>query len=137
MLDNFLFITETESDGKVILHTLHEMCSYIGIPLAREKTFVPAHVLPLLGITLDSTKMEAKLPQEKLDKYQELIASFKTCKKVTLNDLQSAIGTLQFATAVVLPGLAFLWRLIDLTIGVNKSFYLVRLTMAAKADIIM
>lgn len=137
VLDDFLFITETESDCKALLHTFHEMCSYIGIPLVPEKTFGPAHVLPFLCITLDYTKMEARLPQDKLDKCKELIASFKTRKKVTLKDLQSVIGTLQFATAVVLPGRAFLRRLIDLTIGVNKSFYLVRLTMAAKADLIM
>ncbi|XP_021362404.1 uncharacterized protein LOC110456157 [Mizuhopecten yessoensis] len=109
----------------------------MGIPLAPEKTFGPEQVLPFLGITLDTRNMEARLPQDKLVKCKELITSFKTRKKVTLKDLQSLIGTLHFATTVVLPGRAFLRRLIDLTMGVNKPFHLIRLTKAAKADLVM
>ncbi|XP_033730175.1 uncharacterized protein LOC117319492 [Pecten maximus] len=137
VLDDFLFIARTKSECEAILNSFQDMCSFIGIPLAPEKTFGPAQVLPFLGITLDSVNMEARLPKDKLVKCSELITRFKTRKKVTLKELQSLIGTLQFATTVVLPGRAFLRRLIDLTIGVHKSFHLLRLTMAAKADLIM
>ncbi|XP_033758566.1 uncharacterized protein LOC117340891 [Pecten maximus] len=137
VLDDFLFMATTKSECMAILQNFQDMCSYIGIPLAPDKTFGPEQVLPFLGITLDTTKMEARLPQDKLDRCRDLITSFKTRKKVTLKNLQSLIGTLQFATAVVLPGRAFLRRLIDITIGIQKSFHLVRLPKSAKADLIM
>lgn len=56
-------------------------------------------------------------------------------KKKLLRDLQSIIGTLNFACAVVLPSRAFLRRLIDLTIGVNKPFYRIRITKAVKQNL--
>lgn len=54
--------------------------------------------------------------------------------KLTLKQLQSIIGLLNFACNVVLPGRAFLRRLIDLTIGVKKQYYRIRMTKQVKED---
>jgi len=59
----------------------------------------------------------------------------KTRKKCSLQELQSIIGLLNFACAVVAPGRAFLRRLIDLTIGLKKPHHMRRLTLEARADI--
>ena len=45
-----------------------------------------------------------------------------------LVELQSLIGTLQFAYKVVVPGGTFLQRAINLTKGVPSHFYHIRLT---------
>ena len=58
-------------------------------------------------------------------------------EKITLKDLQSIIGTLNFACAVVVPGRAFLHRLIDLTIGISKPIYKIRITKSVKEDLII
>ena len=58
--------------------------------------------------------------------YKNAFHIFKNClteAKFTLKTLQSIIGTLIFACAVVLPGRAFLRRLIDLTTGVSKPHF--------------
>lgn len=55
--------------------------------------------------------------------------------KLTLKQLQSIIGLLNFACNVVLPGRAFLRRLIDLTIGVKKQYYRIRMTKQVKEDL--
>ena len=54
-----------------------------------------------MGILLDTTKMQARLP---LDKIQKILASFEQFerkKSCTLHDLQSLTGTLNFASKVV------------------------------------
>ena len=56
-------------------------------------------------------------------------------KKVTLKELQSLIGLLNFACAVVKPGRAFLRQLIDLMIGIRSAHHLIRLTSEAKVDL--
>ena len=77
--------------------------------------------------------MEAWLPQEKLAKCQALIAAFLTQRKVSLKNIQSLTGLLNFACMV--PGRAFLHRLIDLTIGIRSPHILIRLSKEVKEDL--
>ena len=88
-----------------------------------------------LGITLDAEGMEARLPEEKLAKGRRLLEEFLTRQKVTLRDLQSLIGVLNLACTVIVPGRAFLRRLIDMTMGVQKPYHHIRLTRQAKYDL--
>ena len=55
--------------------------------------------------------------------------------KVTLEELQSFIGLLNFACSIIKPGRVFLRRLIDLTIGVLRPTYFIRLTLEVKKDL--
>jgi hypothetical protein len=48
------------------LHLLVQTCHILGIPLAIEKVGGPATLLEFLGILLDTERMEARLPQEKI-----------------------------------------------------------------------
>ena len=108
-------------------HTLH------GIPIAPEKTCGPATTLSFAGIELDSVSFEARLPLDKTDKCLSLIANFLTRKKVTLKEIQSLTGMLNFACLVVVPGKAFLRRLIDLTVGAQSPCHYIRIHKEVKA----
>ena len=72
--------------------------------------------------------MEARLPPDKLVKCCDLIAEFLRHRKVTLREIQSLTGLLNFACTVVVPGCAFLRRLIEFTIGIHSPHFLIRLT---------
>ena len=80
-----------------------------------------------MGIILDSVRMEARLPQDKLIRINQVINSFKNRWSARLVELQSLIGTLQFACKVVVPGRTFLQRAINLTRGVPSRFHHIRL----------
>ena len=71
------------------------------------------------GIELDSIFLEARLPRDKIEECISLISDFIHRKKVTLKEVQSLNGLLNFACSVIRPGRAFLRRLIDLTVGVR------------------
>ena len=109
----------------------------LGIPMAPEKTVGPSTTLAFAGIKLDTVLMEARLPQEKMDKGRELLSAFLRRRKVTLQEIQSVTGLLNFACTVVVPGRAFLRRLIDLTIGVRKPHFLIRLSSEVKQDLLV
>ena len=79
--------------------------------------------------------MEVRLPQDKLIKIKSLLQEFLRRKKVTLHELQSLIGVLNFACAVVVPGRTFLRRLINLTRGLKCQNHVCRLNKEAKADL--
>ena len=60
---------------------------------------------------------------------------FYTRRKVTLRELQSLLGLLNFTCSVVVPGRAFLRRMIDLTKGIQRPHHRIRLTKETKYDI--
>ena len=135
LLDDFLIIAKSESLYQDQLHLFLELCSYLGIPIAPEKTCGPATTLSFAGIELDSVSFEARLPLDKIDKCLTLIANFLTRKKVTLKEIQSLTSMLNFACSVVVPGRAFLRRLIDHSVGVHSSCHYVRINKEVKADL--
>jgi hypothetical protein len=55
------------------------------------------------GIEVDSNKLKCRLPQDKIDKVNSALQSAYHRKKMTLRDLQSLIGLLNFACLVVRP----------------------------------
>ena len=95
----------------------------------------PLTTLSFAGIELDTVKLEPRLPRDKLQKCAEFISEFLRCKKVTLCEMQSLVGLLNFVCSVICPSRAFLRRLIDLTHGVRLSHHRIKLTGEAKADL--
>lgn len=79
--------------------------------------------------------MESRLPGDKLAKLNTTLASASKRKKLSLEELQSLIGLLNFACLVVVPGRAFLRRLIDLTCNVHNPRHYIRLNAEARCDI--
>ena len=80
------------------------LCDYLGIPIAPEKTVGASTTLAFAGIKLDTVLMEARLPQEKPNKCWELLSAFLRRRKVTLQEIQSLTGFLNFACTVVVLG---------------------------------
>lgn len=85
-----------------------------------EKTQAPTTNIVIYGIEVDSVNMECRLPVDKIQKIQDKLHLFKKRKKVTLKDMQSIIGLLNFACSVVVPGRTFFRRLINLTCGLTN-----------------
>ena len=135
LLDDFLIIDNTLSSCANNLTKFLGLCGELGVPMAPEKTVGPSTVLSFAGIELDTCKMEARLPQDKLCKCTTLIQLFLQRKKVSLRELQSLVGLLNFTCSVVVPGRTFLRRMINLTVGIRRPTHLIRLTRAVKADL--
>ena len=91
--------------------------------------------LQFAGITLDSVRMEARLPEEKLQKCRNLLTDFLARRSVLLRELQSLIGFLNFTCFVAVPGRAFLRCLIDLTKGVRQPYHHIQLSQDAQLDL--
>ena len=138
VLDDFLFISPPVIDTCTKSSDLTGFLIFaekLGIPIKQEKTVFPTTKLTYLGVELDSELMEVRLPQDKLEKLRTILSFFSHRKKITLLELQSLIGLLNFACAVVSPGRACLRRIIDLTKGIQKPYHKRRLTKSAKADL--
>ena len=134
ILDDFLFIADCKDKCQSDLNNFLRLCGYLGVPIAQEKTVGPDTVLQFAGITLDSVKQEARLPDDKLQKCRTLLHAFYKRRKVSLKELQSLLGLLNFTCSVVVPGRAFLRRMIDLTKGAKHPHHRIRLNREVKND---
>ena len=115
-----------------ILHLFTEL----DIPSITGKTF-PSTSLEFMGILLDSHSMEARLPQDKLARTKQALYQWSLTKSTTLRELQSLIGTLQFACRVIAPGRPFLQRIIHLTRGTQLAHWHIKLNAGFRKDIKM
>jgi len=86
------------------LHKFIQFCSTLGIPVALEKVEGPFTSLSLLGITLDTHRMEAWLPQDKLTRIEEMLSQLLSKKQTSKYKILSLAGLLQHATKVVKCG---------------------------------
>ena len=137
ILDDFFLAEKTKLDCLGSFTTLLKVFMSLRVPTVASKTLGPSQVLEFMGVVLDSNRMEARLPADKLARIQQLLDSFTDRRSARLLDLQSLIGTLQFACRVVVPGRTFLQRIINLTRGVKNHFHHIRLNKEFSRDIQM
>ena len=77
ILDDFLIIEPMslepsyDQDARVSLKAVLLTFQALGIPLAPGKTIGPSQVLEFWGIELDSNTMEARLPQDRVEKVKK------------------------------------------------------------------
>ncbi len=137
ILDDFFIVAATYVTCKQQLDRFLRFCAHVGVPMSPEKTLGPTVLLTFVGINLDSVKMEASLPLDKLDDCKREILSLLDHKKATLKKLQSINGKLNFACSVILPGRCFLRRLNALTAGLQKPHHVRYLNKETHEDLKM
>ena len=143
ILDDFLLIEPPSPSApfdqtcRASLSSMLLTFQNLNIPVAPKKTEGPCTVIEFMGIVLDSNRMEARLPRDKVERILEALASFEKKRSCTLKELQSLIGTLNFACKVVPPGRPFLQRMIELTRNLTKSHHHVKLNAGFFKDVLM
>ncbi len=91
----------------------------------------------VLGAEFDTIIMQLSLALDKIQRYNSHVEEVLSHYRITLRDLQSIIGKLQYSTLVIHAGKAFLLRLINLTTGVKVPYHYIRLTKGAKLDLVV
>ena len=137
ILDDFFIAEHSKLACLTSFSTLLRVFMLLKAPTVASITIGPSQQIEFMGIVLDSVRMEARLPQDKLIRIKDLLGSFQKRRSVRLIELQSLIGTLQFACKVVVPGRTFLQRAIDLTRRVPSRCHHVRLNREFFKDLAM
>ena len=109
----------------------------LKIPISEKKTEGPTTCLTYLGIILDTIKMEARLPEDKVKRMVLFIDDILKKKSCTKLELLQLLGHFNFATRVILPGRAFVSYLIQLSTTVKELHYKVHLNQECKNDLRM
>ena len=75
ILDDFLILDSPYNNQcNEKLSSFLAMCSDLGVPIKKEKTEYATTCITFMGLELDSARMEARLPQDKLEKARLLLS---------------------------------------------------------------
>ncbi|KAL5517936.1 hypothetical protein EMCRGX_G003583 [Ephydatia muelleri] len=97
-LDDFLLVGPPGKDTcQEAMSRMLTVCDQLGIPVASEKLEGPTTALTFLGIVLDTSAQQLRLPLDKLEELTGLIRSWLSRHKATKRELLSLIGKLSFA----------------------------------------
>ena len=91
---------------------MRQTCAELGVPLSAEKEAGPATVLTFLGISLDSVKRTLSFPDDKLEEMLSMLRQWESKKRCSKRELQSLVGSLQFASKCIPSSRLFTRRLI-------------------------
>lgn len=135
-LDDFLFGGKKETDQcACIMAVFAEKMTLLGVPIASDKTEGPTTKLCFLGLELDTIEMTVRIPMPKVEEIRQKIKDMLARKKCTLQQMQSLIGSLNFACRAIVPGRPFCRRLINATCGLTQPHHHLRITLDMKEDL--
>ncbi|XP_041429517.1 uncharacterized protein LOC121397210 isoform X1 [Xenopus laevis] len=135
-LDDFLCVGPGNSTlCAILLQRLQEVTAEFGVPLAQEKTEGPYTCLRFLGIEIDSIRQECRIPKDKIEGLTEEVKYARVARKLTLRQLQSLLGKLNFTCRVIPMGRVFSRGLSLATAGVQQPHHFIRLNKGHKADL--
>ena len=129
------FLTMGPPSSSVCQHNLDaitQICDYLGVPSALKKVEGPSTTLPFLGIVLDTTRMEARLPKDKLLKLRQDIAEWVIYTDAKKRDI---LSLLQHAAKVFRCGRAFVSRMYATTAKVKELHFYTRLNVEFRLDL--
>ncbi|KAM4691121.1 LOW QUALITY PROTEIN: uncharacterized protein WCC33_015972 [Rhinophrynus dorsalis] len=129
------YLVHLKGECQELLDVAARVLGELGVPVAQEKTVGPSTCLTFLGIKIDSKVQVVRLPKEKVERARVLVVWMYQQEKVTLLQLQSLLGLLNFACRVIPMGRVFSRRLQLATIGVRKSHYKIRLSNELREDL--
>ena len=135
-LDDFITLGQADSTHcDKNCQIMFGICELLGVPLAKEKCQSPSTCIDYLGFRLDTMSMTVHLPEEKITRLSALLQSWIGRKACTKHELESLIGQLQHASAVLRPGRSFLRRMIILSKSKRKPSHPLRLNMGFRSDL--
>ena len=103
------------------LQTCVRLCKKLGLPLHPDKLEGPATCLTILGIELNSEKLQACLPTDKKDRIVSLLDEWSAKRFCKHRKLESLIGHLHHACKVAPQGRTFLRRMINLLCAFRRD----------------
>lgn len=134
-MDDFLVMSDSFDDCCTMLSVLLTLVRKLGFAVNYNKVVDPTQCLTFLGVEVNSVTGTLSLPLEKLSDLRCTLNDFVGRNRVSKRQLQSILGSLNWAGSVVQGGRVFTRRLIDLCNTLKKPGDRVKLSMEAKADI--
>lgn len=119
-LDDFFAILSPTDDAATYGQQFDDLCVELGLTVNHSKDIMGT-TADFLGIEFDSILMQARLPPDKLARARNTAKTLLNSGTISHRELESAVGFLSFTAKIVIPGRAFLRRLLMHSAGQYRS----------------
>ena len=106
-LDDFPFIAILKCICDKLISLFMELCDFLNIPIAVEKTEWGTSILVFLGILLNGKTLSLGIPLDKQIKALNLLNDITSKKKATIRQIQTLTGYLNFLMKAIHAGRMF------------------------------
>ena len=134
-LDDFCIVSTSQDQGREDQSHLIWILRHLGFDISFKKLTDPAQVNRFLGIEIDSVDMCVRLPEDKLERMQETVNSYKAREWATKKELDQLAGLLAHCSTVLRDGRTFSHRIYDLCATEKGSYAKIGLEEEFKKDI--
>lgn len=135
-LDDFLCIASNFEACANAQAEVINLLRYLGFYVSWDKVCSPSQVVTYLGIVVDSSLMEIRLPEYKLAKAKLLLAQYRVATYISKHDLEVLTGLLAHCAVVVRGGRVFCRRLYDLyKVLIVKNLQRIKIPVSAQCDL--
>ena len=135
-LDDFLFFVHPLAQGPLVLVRILDILESLVVPVAVEKIEGPATIVTFLGILIDTSRFELRLPEPKINYIRELIGTWRAKCSGRCNEFESLLGHLSHAATIIKQGRIFLRHLFNILSATRSRHHHVHLDGTARADLL-
>jgi hypothetical protein len=134
-LDDFFICERSKEECASTLALLIRTLRKLGFSINWSKVVDPTNVITFLGIEIDSSAMELRLPSDKLAAIKQELSEFQSRHRASKKQLQRLAGRLNWAASVVYGGRVFLRNIIDAIRKLKHDHHKIRLSHAISSDL--
>ena len=133
-LDDFCGVEKCET-AEIAFRYLGDLLKFLGIEEAKNKVALPSTRVAFLGVWFDTVAMTMEVTPERLLEIKGLTESWLSKELVTVKEVQSIIGKLNFVAKCVKPARIFIGRMLNFLREMPRKGT-TRLTEEFKGDIL-
>ena len=124
-LDDFFTIHRLKMVCSSIMSVFKLVCDQIGMPVSPDKSEGPTQVIEFLGLMIDTIEMVVRILRDKMQDITLILINIIRKCKVTVAELESLAGKLNFIAKVVPTGRSFTKRVYQCFQGIPKHRHIV------------
>ena len=133
-LDDFWIVAASAKRAWLSAHRAAHILIEFGLAVSPAKVEGPAQSLEYLGIVFDSVSETLRISKQRLADLRAELKATQAMRRMSITQIQSLVGKLNFAASVLPGARPFLRRLIDLSCGAARSRRRT-ITTAIRADL--
>lgn len=113
-LDDFLIVADSREAAEECARVAADVLASFGLALSTEKTEGPSQIIEFLGIVINSVEQTLSISTGRKKELLDILKAFSKRERSSCTRIQSLLGKLSFAAAVLPGARPFTRRIIDL-----------------------